>query len=78
MILLDALTQRVYNIIRIGNRQRRRRDKALRTKSWTGRKEGIMYTREQKEKALAMYGRGHSAVGISVEAGVVHMDSKSR
>ena len=28
---------------------------ALRTKSWTGRKEGIMYTREQKEKALAMY-----------------------
>ena len=28
---------------------------ALRTKSWTGGKEGIMYTREQKEKALAMY-----------------------
>ena len=78
MILLDILTQRVYNIIRIGNRQRRRRDKALRTKSWTGRKEGIMYTREQKEKALAMYGRGHSAVGISVETGVVRMDSKLR
>ena len=37
-----------------------------------------MYTREQKEKALAMYGRGHSAVGISAETGVVHMDSKSR
>ena len=29
--------------------------KGLRTKSWTGRKEGIMYTREQKEKALAIY-----------------------
>ena len=29
MILLDILTQRVYNIIRIGG-------KALRTKSWTG------------------------------------------
>ena len=53
-------------------------DKVLRTKSWTGRKEGIMYTREQKEKALAMYGRGHSPAGISVETGVVHMDSKSR
>ena len=27
---------------------------ALRTKTWTGRKEGIIYTREQKEKALAI------------------------
>ena len=37
---------------------------ALRTKSWTGRKEWIMYTGEQKEKALAMYDATQSTAEV--------------
>ena len=37
---------------------------ALRTKSWTGRKEWIMYTWEQKEKALAMYDATQSTAEV--------------
>ncbi len=36
----------------------------LRTKSWTGRKEWIMYTGEQKEKALAMYDATQSTAEV--------------
>ena len=45
------------------------------------RKEGIMYTREQKEKALAMYDATQSiaeVIGISVDTGVAWIANRDK